>query len=85
MVCQIRRALRRLKVVLFSRSANIAPRLKNVAALRPDGGTEWPADLPADTGHDCFVKLEDVAGVSLATTFRGHRSSLCPATGIRIG
>lgn len=86
MAPRIKRALnmRGLKIVLFAWGADNAPRLRNVAALRPDGSTQWTAELPADTGHDCFVRLEAIAGALLATTFSGHRLSLCPATGVQL-
>lgn len=56
-------------------------RLQNLARITSDGGVIWRAELPENTGPDCFVnvQLKDVSLV--ATTWTGHAVILDPESG----
>lgn len=61
-----------------------AYRLENLARFGAAGAMIWRAQLPENSGPDCFVAMRNEDGLIVGTTWSGRVLMLDPDTGEKI-
>jgi hypothetical protein len=69
------------RIVILDWSDNKTYRYENLFCYRPDGSLKWKAELPANTGPDCFVGVTLDGAELRANTSSCYALWLDPETG----
>jgi outer membrane protein assembly factor BamB len=69
------------RLVVFDWSARKEYRWRNLVCFDRNGDVAWTAELPEDTGSDCFVGVKVDGGTIWANTWSCYVLTLDPRTG----